>query len=398
MAYDFSSPANRYGSGCYKWDTMPAADVIPMWVADMDFRVAKPITDALQARVEHGVFGYTKVKEAYYDSIIAWFKNQHNWSIDREWIMYTTGVVPALSAIIKALTRAEDKVIVLSPVYNCFFSSIRNNKCETCEVPLQIIQDEKNDQIFSYVIDFDALETACKDEKSKLLILCNPHNPAGRVWTKEELLRVNDICMRHNVVVISDEIHCELTMPNYHYTPFASISTATLNNSIVCCSASKSFNIAGLQIANIICNNADIRQAIDRAINENEICDVNPFGVEATIAAYNDCLDWLTQLNSYIYNNYSMLKRLFAAELPELRITRLEATYLVWVDIRSTNFSSDKLTELLLNEGKVLVNSGTMYSADYGEGFIRINIACPEKQMLEGLYRIITTIKSKRNK
>jgi cystathionine beta-lyase len=301
MLYDFDELIDRRGSGSYKWDEAESNDVLPLWVADMDFRVAPPITEALQRRVAHGIFGYTAVPESYYEAVINWFRRRHGWLINRQWIQYTSGVVPAISAIIKALTTPGDKVIVQTPVFNCFFSSIRNNGCEVSESPLL----RHNNR---YEIDYEDLERRASDAKAKLFLLCNPHNPAGRVWTKDELERMNDICLRHNVKVISDEIHCEIVMPGYKYTPFASISQACLDNSITCNSPSKSFNTASLQIANIICNDETTRKKINKAININEVCDVNPFGVVALQAAYNECGDWLDQLCEYIHTNYEFAR------------------------------------------------------------------------------------------
>lgn len=381
MNYDFDKIITRRGTNSYKWDELKDSDIIPMWVADMDFQTAPCIIEALQRRVEHGIFGYTLVPSSYYDAVIGWFNRRHQWQIDRSWILYTSGVVPALSAIIKALTQPKDKVLIQSPVYNCFFSSIKNNGCEAVESPLVY---QKN----TYYVDWNDFEAKLSDPLVKLFILCNPHNPAGRVWKREELLRMNELCMKHGVKVIADEIHCELVMPGHTFVPFASISEDTLNNSITCNSPSKSFNTAGLQIANIICNDKETRLRIDRAININEVCDVNPFGVIALQAAYNEGSDWLDALNAYLYDNYLALKTYFAANMPQLEVTRLEGTYLVWVNIKPLGISSDALTEKLLSEAKVKVNSGTMYGRQTGEGFIRLNIACPRSQMMEGLQRI----------
>ena len=241
-------------------------------------------------------------------------------------------------------------------------------------------------------MDYDDLEEKTKDARVKLLLLCNPHNPAGRVWSKEELSQVGKICAQNHVIVVSDEIHCELTMPGYDYMPFASISPELQDRCITCVSPSKAFNTAGLQIANIVTNHPDWRKKIDRAINDNEVCDVNPFGVEALIAAYNQGADWLEELRQYLWENYNVLKQYFAQHLPFCQVTKLEATYLVWVDIKSTGLSSDQLTHLLLTEGKVMVNSGTIYGKAQGEGYMRINIACPRARMLEGLKRIAHVI------
>ena len=379
--YDFDQLLNRRGSHSVKWDEPEQEGVIPMCVADMDFMAAPAIQEALRKRVEHGVFGYTLVPDDYYDAIVNWFGRYHHWTIDRQDIIYTTGVVPAISCAIQALTMGGENVLIQTPVYNCFFSSIRNSGSNILENPLKRQGD-------TYVIDFDDFERKCADEKTTAFLLCNPHNPAGRVWTKEELQRMNDICMRHHVRVIADEIHCELVMPGYTFTPFASISAACRDNSVTLNSPSKSFNIAGLQIANIICHDPAMRRRINRQVNINEVCDVNPFGVEALMAAYNDSRDWLVALNDYLWENYQTLCRFCEEQLPQWKVLKLEGTYLPWVDITATGMTSDALADLLLREAKVMVNSGTMYGAQTGEGYIRLNIACPRAQMLEGLERI----------
>lgn len=385
MKYDFDKIIDRRGTNSYKWDTPEEDGVIPMWVADMDFCTAPAVVQAVTRRAQHGIYGYVTVPEAYYQATIDWFGTRHHWDIERDWILYTSGVVPAISAIIKAFTNPGDKVVVQQPVYNCFFSSIVNNGCEIVDNALIATGD-------TYVMDYDDLEEKTKDARVKLLLLCNPHNPAGRVWSKEELSQVGKICAQNHVIVVSDEIHCELTMPGYDYMPFASISPELQDRCITCVSPSKAFNTAGLQIANIVTNHPDWRKKIDRAINDNEVCDVNPFGVEALIAAYNQGADWLEELRQYLWENYNVLKQYFAQHLPFCQVTKLEATYLVWVDIKSTGLSSDQLTHLLLTEGKVMVNSGTIYGKAQGEGYMRINIACPRARMLEGLKRMAHVI------
>lgn len=385
MKYDFDKIIDRRGTNSYKWDTPEEDGVIPMWVADMDFCTAPAVVQAVTRRAQHGIYGYVTVPEAYYQATIDWFGTRHHWAIERDWIPYTSGVVPAISAIIKAFTSPGDKVVVQQPVYNCFFSSIVNNGCEIVDNALIATGD-------TYVMDYDDLEEKTKDARVKLLLLCNPHNPAGRVWSKEELSQVGKICAQNHVIVVSDEIHCELTMPGYDYMPFASISPELQDRCITCVSPSKAFNTAGLQIANIVTNHPDWRKKIDRAINDNEVCDVNPFGVEALIAAYNQEADWLEELRQYLWENYNVLKQYFAQHLPFCQVTKLEATYLVWVDIKSTGLSSDQLTHLLLTEGKVMVNSGTIYGKAQGEGYMRINIACPRARMLEGLKRMAHVI------
>ena len=379
MKYDFDKQIDRRHTDSYKWDDQ--SDVLPLWVADMDFQTAPCITEALQKRVEHGIFGYTQVPESYYQAIIGWFKHRHQWQIEREWILYTSGVVPALSCVLKAMTLPGEKVLVQTPVFNCFFSSIRNNGCEIAENKLV----RKGN---SYAVDFDDFERQCVDEKVTVFVLCNPHNPAGRVWTREELERMNDICLRHGVRVISDEIHCELVMPDHTFTPLAAVSKACRDNSVTLNSPSKAFNIAGLQIANIICSDATLRRRIHRAVNINEVCDVNPFGVIALQEAYNNGRPWLDELNAYLYDNYVALKQFFAEYLPKLEVVRLEGTYLVWVDIHALEFTADELADELLRQAKVRVNSGTLYGHSAGLDYIRLNIACPRATLMEALKRM----------
>lgn len=386
MKYDFDKTIDRRATNSYKWDSAPEG-VLPMWVADMDFRTAPAIIDALQKRVAHGIFGYTRVPDAYYDAVTSWFSRRHGWDIDREWIIYTSGVVPAVSAVIKALTVPGDKVIVQTPVYNCFFSSIRNNGCEIVSNPLRRTAD-------TYEMDFDALERCAADPRAKVMLLCNPHNPAGRVWTPDELTRLGNICLRNGVTVVADEIHCELVYQGFKYTPFASLSDAFLHRSVTCVSPSKAFNIAGLQIANIVAFDNDLRSRIDKAININEVCDVNPFGVAATIAAYNEGEEWLNQLVDYLYGNYEAMAEFCRRELPEFPITRLEGTYLVWMDCSSLGMPSDALEHALLDDARLWLNAGTMYGAE-GEGYMRWNIACPRSVMLDGLNRFLNFVRSR---
>lgn len=384
MEYDFSRPTDRRGTDSYKWDSAPEADIIPLWVADMDFETFPAITEALQRRVAHGIFGYTRVPEAYYEAVCRWFKKRHGWHINREDIIYTSGVVPAVSAVIKALTLPGDQVIVQGPVYNCFFSSIRNNGCETVSNSLIYNKEE-----LRYEIDFDDLERKLKHERARLMLLCNPHNPGGRVWTRDELTRVAELCRKYGVRVVSDEIHCELTLYDNEYVPFGSLPDELSRDSITCCSPSKAFNTAGLQIANIVCRDAEVRNRIDRAININEVCDVNPFGVIALQAAYSDeGYEWLTQLRKYISANYDLLLERFARELPKCKVMRMEGTYLAWIDCSELHIPSDEIEEMLMHENKVWVNAGSMYGAE-GASFIRINMACTSELLNEGITRIV---------
>lgn len=384
MEYDFSRPTERRGTDSYKWDSAPEADIIPLWVADMDFETFPGITEALQRRVAHGIFGYTRVPEAYYEAVCRWFGKHHGWHINREDIIYTSGVVPAVSAVIKALTLPGDQVIVQGPVYNCFFSSIRNNGCEMVSNSLIYNKEE-----LRYEIDFDDLERKLAHERARLMLICNPHNPGGRVWTRDELTRVAELCHKYGVRVVSDEIHCELTLYDNEYVPFGSLPDELSRDSITCCSPSKAFNTAGLQIANIVCRDAEVRNRIDRAININEVCDVNPFGVIALQAAYSDeGYEWLTQLRAYISSNYDLLRERFARELPKCKVMRMEGTYLAWIDCSELHISSDEIEEMLMHENKVWVNAGSMYGTE-GAAFIRINMACTSELLNEGITRIV---------
>lgn len=390
MKYDFSRPTERRGTDSYKWDSAPEADIIPLWVADMDFETFPGITEALQRRVAHGIFGYTRVPEAYYEAVCNWFGKHHGWHINREDIIYTSGVVPAVSAVIKALTLPGDQVIVQGPVYNCFFSSIRNNGCETVSNSLIYNKEE-----LRYEIDFDDLERKLAHERARLMLLCNPHNPGGRVWTRDELTRVAELCHKYGVRVVSDEIHCELTLYDNEYVPFGSLPDELSHGSITCCSPSKAFNTAGLQIANIVCRDAEVRNRIDRAININEVCDVNPFGVIALQAAYSDeGYEWLTQLRAYISSNYDLLRERFARELPKCKVMRMEGTYLAWIDCSELHISSDEIEEMLMHENKVWVNAGSMYGTE-GAAFIRINMACTSELLNEGITRIVNGLGNK---
>lgn len=384
MKYDFDEIIERRGTGSVKWDESPSADVIPMWVADMDFKAAPAILEAIRRRAEHGVFGYALVEDDYYEAIISWFQRRHQWTIRREEILYTTGVIPAMSCAIKALTMPGEKVLILSPDYNCFFSSIRNNGCEVLESVLRFSRNIPN----RFEVDWEDFEHQCADEKTTVFLLCNPHNPTGRVWSKEELQQMADICHRHQVRIISDEIHCELIMPDHQFCPMATVD----DEAIILNSPTKSFNIAGLQVANIICRNAEWRRRINRAININEVCDLNPFGPVALKAAYNESEDWIDELNQYLWDNYQALSNFVAQNIPQWKVMPLEGTYLVWVDVSLCCDNVTAYTDKLMQEAKVWLNPGTMYGAESGKGYVRINIACPRSRMMEALQRLSTVV------
>lgn len=387
MKYNFDEIVDRHGSNSVKWDYWKDCELIPMWVADMDFKAAPFIIDAVQKRVSHGVFGYTWVPERYYQSVIDWFAKRRGWKIEREWIKYVSGIVPALSIAVDALTEPGDKVIFNTPAYNCFFSSVRNLGREMLTSPLKYENG-------TYAMDFEDMERKCQDPQAKLFILCNPQNPAGRVWTREELTRVGEICLRNGVTVVTDEIHCELEMPGHTFTPFASICSEFQQNCVAFNSPSKSFNIAGLEIANIITCDKDKRDKIDKTINAFEHCDVNPLGVEALMAAYTpEGEEWLRQLNSYLSDNYKMLVEMVAEQMPMLKVVPLEGTYLAWLDCKALTtkgIDTEAAQKELMEVDKVWINSGKMYGdAD----FMRINIACPHSTFKEGMTRVLAGLK-----
>ena len=376
MIYNFDELIDRRGTNCVKWTA--DADVIPLWVADMDFAVAPAIQEAVRQRAAHPIYAYTIVEDDYYEAVISWFQRRHQWHIRREWILYTTGVVPAMSCAIKALTMPGERVLILSPDYNCFFSSIRNNGCEVAESVLRRTDNCR------FEVNWDDFETLCADEKTTVFLLCNPHNPTGRVWSREELQHMADICHRHGVRIVSDEIHCELIMPGHTFVPMGTVDA----DAIILNSPSKSFNTAGLQIANIVCEDAATRRRLDRAININEVCDVNPFGPVAAIAAYNDSEDWIDELNQYLWGNYQALRDFCQQHLPDWKVMPLEGTYLVWVDVSRCCDSVAAYCDRILKEANVWLNPGTMYGPQSGEGYLRINIACPRSRLMEALNRI----------
>ena len=402
MKYAFDEIIERRGTGCVKWDAEPPSnagpvrrgsasaqrDIIPLWVADMDFAVAPAIQEAIRRRAEHPVFGYTHVQDDYYEAVISWFQRRHQWHIRREWMLYTTGVVPAMSVAIKALTMPGEQVVILSPDYNCFFSSVKNNGCQVAESCLVRCQRNKQER---FEVDCEDFEARCAEEKTTVFLLCNPHNPTGRVWTREELQRMADICHRHQVRIVSDEIHCELVMPGHTFVPMGTVDP----DAVILNSPSKSFNIAGLMMANIICRDAATRRRLDRAININEVCDVNPFAPEAVKAAYNDSEDWIDALNLYLWDNYTVLCDFVAKFLPHWQVMPLEGTYLAWVDVSAALSTDSKGGETvaaycdrLLQATGVWLNPGTMYGPQSGKDYLRINLACPRSLLQEALHRL----------
>ena len=390
MNYNFDSCPDRRNTESVKWDLYPGT--LPMWVADMDFEVAPEIRAALQKRLDHGVFGYELIPDNYFTVMSKWFASRHGWEgIGRENIVPTTGVIAAYSAAIKAMTQPGDKVLVMTPCYNAFFPAIRNNKCGQLVSPLQF--DGKH-----FIVDWDDFEA--KAAQAKVFLLCNPHNPVGRVWTREELLLMAEICRRNNVFVVADEIHCELTYPGHDYTPWATLPEEFVKNSVSCISPTKAFNIAGIQIANIYASVPEILAKMDRAINDNECCDVNVFGVAALQAAYSEGGPWLDALRNYLYHNARTVCCFLEDELPEVVCPPLEGTYLMWLDCRAAlkpgeplEGFSERFANHLREKNGLVLSTGTIYG-DAAEGFERLNIACPRTRLLDGLTRFKEGFKS----
>lgn len=389
MTYDFDKPVIRRGTDCVKWDEVPSAVVIPMWVADMDFETAPCVAEAVQRRAAHAVYGYSLVPDSFYDSIRSWNSRRHGWDFPSEWIQYTIGVVPAVSAIIQGLCRAGEPVMTLTPAYNCFFSSIHNSHCPLVDFPLTWDVESE-----SHTIDFQAFEETMRSQHVRLFLLCNPHNPSGRVWTPQELIKMAEICKRNDVIVLSDEIHCEFVNPQLGrpFMPFGRIAEEVGCQWVVANAPNKAFNTAGLQMAYIVCPDATFRQQIDRAINDNEVCDVNVFSFVALQAAYSpEGAEWLAQLNAYIYEGYRLFRRQIKSSLPALPLARLEGTYLAWLDVCSLCVPSEEIASYLLREHHVRVSAGDTYGR---AGFLRINLATQHARLLDGTRRIIAGLAS----
>ncbi len=385
MLFDFDSPVERRGTGCMKWDEDPSVD-LPLWVADMDFKACPAIVEALERRVSHGVFGYSMPQHEYYESIIRWHAQRHGGHYEKEWILCVPGIVPAISAVLRAMTSPGEGVLLLSPAYNCFYSSIRNLGCRAEESKLQRVED-------TFRIDWADFEARASKPDVTLFLLCSPHNPCGRIWTEEELRRMAEICGRHNVFVVADEIHCEVVMPGKRFIPYSSLGADFMRSACICTSASKAFNIAGLQNAQIVCADAETRRRIDRAVNIHEICDVNPFGIVATEAAYTAAgAEWIDALCRYIWANYETACTFLHENLPQLEPCRLEGTYLMWVDVSTLGLSVEELCSRLRAEQHVWFAPGTGYGTG-GEGYIRINLATQRQNVTRALERLTAFVK-----
>lgn len=372
---------NRKDTHCLKWDTLEHEKDLPLWVADMDFKSPKAVIDALQERVAHGIYGYNGDLEEYYVSIINWMKKRHGWLVEKDWIVHTPGVVTAIAIAIQAFTLPGDEVIVQPPVYFPFFSSVLHNGRQLVKNSL-IFDGEK------YQMDFEDLENKVKKKRAKLLILCSPHNPVGRVWTKEELRTLGELCVKHNVKIISDEIHSDLIYRNYNHTPFASLSKAFAEQSIVCTAPSKTFNVAGIENANIIIVNKEMRRDYTSVLYSNGLKSPNTFGIVALKAAYAHGEKWLEAVMDYIEENFKYLNEFLMENLPEVKVNTPEGTFLVWLDFSKVITEYTELESKLKEEAHVILNQGYTFGKE-GEGYVRINLACSRKILEEALNRIV---------
>ncbi len=385
MKYNFDKAVVRCQTGSVKWDLAEdlfgMKGLLPMWVADMDFEAPKPVVDALEARVKHGIYGYTACMPSYYEAIMDWEKKRHGWNINREWIVFSPGVVPALSMLIQAFSSPGDKVILQLPVYYPFMDAVVNNKRRVLNNPLKLINGK-------YRMDFEDLEKKAVDPRAKLLILCSPHNPVGRVWTEKELATLGNICIENNILIVSDEIHCDLILKGYRHVPFASISGEFLANSVTCTSPSKTFNLAGLHVSNVIIADTKKRHNFSSKLKANGIIGPNAFGTVALEAAYRHGEEWLEQVLEYIQSNLEFLKKFVTGKIPQVRVIEPEATYLVWLDFRELGLGKKELQDLIRRKAGVALDDGYIFGDAEGAGFERINIACPGSILEEGLKRI----------
>lgn len=383
MKYDFTKLTNRRNTNSYKWDVKE--DVLPMWVADMDFETAPKIIEAIQSKVSKGILGYTSIPDEWAIAYQSWWERRHNYSLKKDALIFALGVVPILSSTVRKFTNKGDKVVIQSPVYNIFYNSILNNGCEVLENTL-IYKDNQ------YEMDFEDLEVKLSDPLTKLMILCNPHNPVGKIWNRETLNRVGELCYKHNVLVISDEIHCDITEPNVHYIPFASVSPICEQNSITCIAPTKAFNLAGIHSAAAYVVNPEIHKKLNRALNTDEVAEPNAISIEATLAAFNQGEEWLEELREVLFSQRKLSQGYIKETIPELNVINANATYLLWIDCSKLTQNTEELCKFLEEEVGLKIVSGHEYGKG-GNAFIRVNIACPKERLMDGLERLSKGIK-----
>jgi cystathionine beta-lyase len=400
MQYDFSQEINRRGTHSIKWGFMQDEEdplranptdaffgenrILPLWVADMDFASPRPVVEALVARAEHGIYGYTGKTDSYCEAVVNWMRKRHGWEIAPEWICTTPGVVPALNMLVRAFAAPGERVLIQRPVYYPFFGAIENNGAEMVVNPL-VYENGR------YRMDFGDLEEKARDPRVRLAILCSPHNPVGRVWTAAELIRFGEICLQNDVLIVSDEIHGDLVYRGHIFTPFARLGEAFAQNAITCTAPSKTFNLAGLHTSNIIISNPELRGRFEKTLQSTGLFGMNVFGVVAVEAAYNHGEEWLAQMLDYLEGNLRYLEDYVSGRIPQVSVIRPEGTYLVWIDCRRLGLDKDGLKRLMLKEARVYLDEGFLFGPE-GEGFERINIACPRPILAEALERIESAI------
>ncbi len=375
---NFDNYIDRKNTNSLKWDVVE--NDLPMWVADMDFETAPGIQRAVADRAAHGIYGYTTIPDAWYRAYMKWWRERHEFCIKKEWLVFCTGVVPAISSIIRKVTTPGEKVIIQTPVYNIFFNSIKNNGRVVLESPLKYDGTE-------YDIDFQDLERKLSDPQTTLMILCNPHNPVGKIWGRETLEQIGELCVRHHVTVLSDEIHCDLTDPGCRYTPFASVSESCRENSITCISPTKAFNLAGLQTAAVVVANENLRHKVWRCLNTDEIAEPNVFAVDAVVAAFTKGEEWLDELREYIYQNKRFAADFINKEIPQIRPVNSQATYLLWMDGSKMIGSASEAAGFIREKTGLYLSAGRQFGRN-GENFLRMNIACSRAMVEDGLSRL----------
>lgn len=391
MKYDFETLVDRTNTGSFKWEQMkdwnPNVEkgVVPYTVADMELKNPPEIIEGLKKYIDHTILGYTAPTEGFTNAVYGWMKKRHNWEIKPEWIVNSAGVVSAFYTAIRALSKPGDGIIINSPVYYPFYSAIELNDRKV--VKNALVYDGR-----TYVIDYEDLEKKAQDPKNKILLFCSPHNPVGRVWKKEELEKVADICLRNDVLIISDEIHNDLIMPGFEHTVMATLSDKVANNMIVLTAPSKTFNLAGMQTSNIIIPNKEIREIFQEETAKNAFHTLNILGYKACEIAYTECEEWLDQLIELVHHNYLELRKYMEENLPQIKVYDMEGTYLVWMDFNALGLDKDELEEFLHMEAQVFFDEGYIFGEE-GNGFERMNIACPTKTLMEGLERLSNSIK-----
>lgn len=378
MQYNFDEVINRRGTYSLKWD-VPKTE-LPMWVADMDFETAPEIQESIQNRAKHGVYGYTILPDAWYEAIIGWWSKRHHVLFEKEWLLFSTSVIASLSSIVRKLTTPGEKIVVQMPVYNNFFNSIADNGRE-------VLNNSLKYDGTGYQIDFADLEQKLADPQTVMMVLCNPHNPVGKIWDKETLEQIGELCWKHHVLVVADEIHCDVTAPGKEYVPFVSVSEKCRENSITCIAPTKTFNLAGLQTSAVVVPNARLRHKVENALHTDWIAEPNAFAVDATIAAFTKGEAWLDALRDYLEKNKQTVREFLEKELPQLSLIPSEATYLLWIDCTKLAAREESFQQFLRKEAGLYLSDGGQYGQG-GSDFLRLNIACPGKTLQEGLERL----------